>query len=92
MSRHGTLAEPEISLKGRSAVRIQLFFKPVLWLGALVMTLLKDRSLPIPDVCASNTPVSKIVYITCCTVDCFKGENKEKESRNGPFIIPTVFC
>ena len=56
----------------------------LLW--AVVVALLVEMSLPIPEFCSSNPAIGNFM-MNLCTVNCLKDENKEKEVGNDPFYL-----
>ena len=52
---------------------------------AVVVALLVDRSLPVPEIYGSNPVISKF-YNEIFTVNCGKDENKEKRGRDCPIF------
>ena len=52
---------------------------------AVVVAQLKERALPIPEVCGSNPVIGKNLYIEhLFTVNCIE---KEKDAVNGPIFF-----
>ena len=50
----------------------------------MVVAQLVERMLPTPEIRGSNPDIGEVL-----STNCRKGENKEKEVRNGPFFKKT---
>ena len=54
---------------------------------AVFVAQLAEQSLPISEVCGSNPVISKILYRTCFTFNCWNTKIMKKRDRNRPFRI-----
>ena len=66
-------------------VNMEYNIKANVW--AVVVAQLVERSLPIPEVCSSNSVIGKNLFtLNICLLSTvyWKDENKEKEAGNGP--------
>ena len=73
-------------MAGRHDHRITIF------LQAVVVVQLVERTLPIPEVHALNPVISKLLYGTFVYCQLYwKDENKEKEAGNGPLFFKKKF-